>query len=79
VVHSQRASVYAGFEVDVQSFGGWFEQVAVAVEGFGQVVCVGCYACVCEDMVDFAGVEGFGVFEEGQEVGPGGYVGAVVG
>jgi hypothetical protein len=40
VVDCEGGGVYAGLEVDVEGFGGWFEEVAVAVEGFGDVVCV---------------------------------------
>ena len=80
MVERERAGVYAGLEVDVEGFGGWFEEVACFVEGFGQVVCVGGYACVGEDVVDgFARVGCFGLFEEVYQVGPGGHVGALEG
>lgn len=54
VVDCEGGGVYAGFEVDVEGFAGGFEEVACWVEGFGEVVCVRGYACICEDVVELS-------------------------
>ena len=62
VVQAQVGGIHHPSEVDVEGSLGGFLEVAVGVEGFGEVVRPACNPCVGEDMVDSA-VFVFGVFE----------------